>query len=271
MVLRIEDLDSGRSRQSFSDEIMRDYEFLGLHWDSGPFYQSSRFDEYQDAFNELKGRGLVYPCFCTRADLHAASAPHAGEKPVYPGSCRNLDDATRSSRERDARAHGREPSQRLIVPHEVFGFDDIFQGHHEQLLDRDCGDFVIRRSDGSFAYQLAVVLDDALQGVNCVVRGCDLLSSTPQQMYLQQLFGLPEPLYAHVPLMMGPDGNRLSKRHEDASLEHLLERYKSPAAIMGHIAYVSGLIGRDEPCMPDDLIRNANLDALSSRSEIAWC
>ncbi|MBO4365462.1 MAG: tRNA glutamyl-Q(34) synthetase GluQRS [Eggerthellaceae bacterium] len=270
VLLRIEDIDTGRSKREFANGIMRDFDSLGLTWDGDALYQSTRSAAYEVSLEMLEKQGLTYPCYCTRADIHAASAPHAGEKPIYPGTCRMLGHDDRLRREEEARACGRFPSIRLMVPHENVSFEDLFQGCYGQVLDLECGDFVIRRSDGAFAYQLAVVVDDAFQHVDCVVRGCDLLSSTPQQMYLQRLLGLPTPRYAHVPVLMGPDGHRLSKRHADASLESLLEEYRTPEGIIGHIAYVSGLIPQDEPCCPDDLVDEANLESLRNRREILW-
>ena len=174
IVLRIEDLDVERSKPEFAEQLMRDLEVLGLTWDDGPYYQQGRDEVYETAFRVLEEKGLVYPCFCSRADLHAASAPHRGEKLVYAGTCRNL-----SADQVEARSKERRPSWRVRVPDSVYSLDDAVQGHYEQLLSRDCGDFVIRRSDGLFAYQLASVVDDAAQGVNCIVRGMDLLVSTP--------------------------------------------------------------------------------------------
>ena len=198
MVLRIEDLDRERSKSVYIDQIQRDFETLGLFWDEGPYFQHDRDEAYAEAFGRLEARGLLYPCFCTRADLHAASAPHRGEKLVYAGTCRHLSDA-----EVEARwAAGRTPGWRVAVDSRTIAFEDLVQGTYAQKLDRDCGDFLIRRSDGAFAYQLAVVVDDAAQGVNSVVRGVDLLCSTPQQRYLQDLLGLPHPAYAHVPLLV---------------------------------------------------------------------
>lgn len=270
VVLRIEDIDTGRSKREYADGIMRDFEALGLTWDGEALYQSARSQAYATAFETLERQKLTYPCYCTRADIHAASAPHVGEKPVYPGTCRMLEPDERLRRENEARAVGRAPSIRLAVPHERVSFEDMFQGCYGQVLDLECGDFVIRRSDSAFAYQLAVVVDDAFQGIDCVVRGCDLLSSTPQQIFLQHLLELPTPRYAHVPVLMGPDGHRLSKRHADASLESLLDQYHTPEGIIGHIAYVSGLIPDDEPCCPDDLVREANLQALHDCRQIPW-
>ena len=185
IVLRIEDLDAERSKPVYIDAVQRDLEALGLTWDEGPYFQHDRTEAYRAAYDELRERGLVYPCFCTRADLHAASAPHRGEKPVYPGTCRHLSDG-----ERAARAQQRMPAQRLIVPDREVAFVDQVQGSYAQNLAADCGDFLVQRSDGAFAYQLAVVVDDAAQGVTSVVRGVDLLCSTPQQLYLQELLGL---------------------------------------------------------------------------------
>ena len=159
MVLRIEDLDRERSKAAYIDDVCRDFEQLGLTWDRGPIYQHDRDNAYAEAFQRLSDRGLVYPCFCSRADLHAASAPHRGEKLVYPGTCRNLTEA-----EREQRAKKKNPAMRLKVPAETIGFDDMVQGPYAQKLDTDCGDFLVRRSDNAFAYQLAVVVDDAYCG-----------------------------------------------------------------------------------------------------------
>jgi len=251
MVLRVEDLDRERSKPRFVSDVQRDFESLGLTWDEGPYLQHDRDEAYRAAFDALAGRNLVYPCFCTRADLHAASAPHRGEKPVYPGTCRSLSADERSAR---AAATGRVPAERLIVPDRVYGLDDLVQGPYTQNLARDCGDFLVRRSDGAFAYQLAVVVDDAEQGVNSVVRGMDLLCSTPQQIYLQELLGLPGAVYAHVPLIVGERDRRLSKRDRDAALDELLVRFKTPAAIIGHIAGLTGLAPSADPVTPEELL-----------------
>ena len=251
MVLRVEDLDRERSKPRFVSDVQRDFESLGLTWDEGPYFQHDRDEAYRAAFDALAGRNLVYPCFCTRADLPAASAPHRGEKPVYPGTCRSLSADERSAR---AAATGRVPAERLIVPDRVYGLDDLVQGPYTQNLARDCGDFLVRRSDGAFAYQLAVVVDDAEQGVNSVVRGMDLLCSTPQQIYLQELLGLPGAVYAHVPLIVGERDRRLSKRDRDAALDELLVRFKTPAAIIGHIAGLTGLAPSADPVTPEELL-----------------
>lgn len=270
VVLRIEDLDRSRSKAEYIHQIMRDFEALGLTWDYGPYYQSSRNLAYEGAFERLREMGLLYPCYCTRADLHAVSAPHPGEKPIYPGTCRLLvPDALREKAHAAAQA-GRNPSMRIRVPGDRYSFHDAFQGPYEQDLGRDCGDFVVRRSDGAFAYQLAVVVDDAAQGVNCIVRGSDLLSSTPQQLYLQEILGLSHPVYAHVPLLIGPDGHRLSKRHKDADLECLLQRFGTYQAILGHIAFLAGLVPEDEPFSAEQILRYADLSCLSKVETLSW-
>ncbi|MBP3867154.1 MAG: tRNA glutamyl-Q(34) synthetase GluQRS [Eggerthellaceae bacterium] len=249
MVLRIEDLDVERSRQSYADQVCRDFEQLGLTWDDGPFYQQGRSEAYEEAFKLLADKGLLYPCFCTRADLHAASAPHRGEKLVYPGTCRSL-----SAKEIASKSLERHPSYRVKVPERTYVFDDLVQGRFSQELSSECGDYVVRRSDGLFAYQLAVVVDDAAQGVNCIVRGMDLLVSTPQQMYLQDQLGLGRCEYAHVPLIVGERDRRLSKRDRDAALDELLKTYGTASGVIGHIAYIAGLTDADEPVACEDLL-----------------
>lgn len=249
VVLRMEDLDEQRSRQEHADQLMADLEALGITWDEGPYYQQPNQERYREALAHLQDQGLVYPCFCTRADLHAASAPHRGEKAVYPGTCRNLTDEQRSQR-----ALERPAALRLAVPERSIQVDDLIQGPYGQDLARDCGDFLIRRSDGLFAYQLACVVDDGDQGVNSVVRGVDLLCSTPQQEYLRELLGFGPATYAHVPLLVATDGRRLAKRDHDASLEQLLERYGTPSQVLGHIAHITGLAPEEGPVRPEDLL-----------------
>ena len=269
MVLRIEDLDVERSKAGYIDQIQRDFEMLGLTWDEGPYYQSGRDEAYLAAFESLCDKGLVYPCFCTRADLHAASAPHRGEKLVYAGTCRNLgaDEVRRRSSER-------RPSYRLRVPDKTYALDDLVQGPYSQNLERECGDYVVRRSDGLFAYQLAVVVDDGEQGVNCIVRGMDLLCSTPQQMYLQDLLELGSCAYAHVPLIVGERDRRLSKRDRDAALDELLAAYKTPEAVIGHIAGITGLAPTCEPASCEDLLAAFDIGSLPAlfpdKVQIPW-
>lgn len=269
IVLRIEDLDRDRSKAEYISAVQRDFELLGLTWDQGPFFQHDRDEAYLEAFSDLERKGLVYPCFCTRADLHAASAPHRGEKFVYPGTCRGL-----TAEQISEKSLRRAPAQRLRVPDAAYSFEDMVQGRYEQNLAHDCGDFLIRRSDQAFAYQLAVVVDDAAQGVTSIVRGVDLLCSTPQQLYLQELLGLDHPRYAHIPLLVAEKNRRLSKRDHDAGIEELLVRFKTPEAIIGHIAGVCGLAPTCDPVTPEQLLRTFDVTQLpelfSDPVQIPW-
>lgn len=269
IVLRIEDLDTERSKSHFVEAVQRDFETLGLSWDEGPYFQHDRTEAYAEVYRALERRGLIYPCFCTRADLHTASAPHRGEKLVYPGTCRYL-----SRSERASKRMVRTPASRLIVPDKTYRLVDCIQGPYEQNLAHDCGDFLVRRSDGAFAYQLAVVVDDAEQGITSIVRGVDLLSSTPQQLYLQELISAPHPEYAHVPLLVAERDRRLSKRDKDATLDELLARYKTPAGVIGHIAGVTGLASSTDPATPEELLATFSIDGLaqsfSDAIQIPW-
>ena len=204
MVLRLEDLDPDRCTRAWCDQVMRDLEWLGLTWDNEPVYQSERTAVYAEAFHALEERGLIYPCYCTRAERLAASAPHRSDgQTIYDGRCSRLTEA-----EREALSQTRRPAWRVKVGQESITFCDFLYGEYKEDLKTDCGDFILRRSDGVYAYQLAVVVDDAAMGVNQVVRGSDLLSSTPRQIYLQRLLGLPQPEYGHVPLLLSADGRR---------------------------------------------------------------
>ena len=205
MVLRLEDLDPDRCRPEFCDQVMGDLDWLGLDWDGQPIYQSRRTQAYAAAFHALEERGLVYPCFCTRAQRLAASAPHRSDgAALYSGRCRHLAPEARA-----ALSARRVPAWRIQVPEETVSFRDKLQGDCAQNLAAECGDFILRRSDGVYAYQLAVVVDDAFQGVTQVVRGSDLLDSAPRQLWLQKELGLPHPEYGHVPLLLSPDGRRM--------------------------------------------------------------
>ena len=274
IVLRIEDLDVQRSKPPFVSWLLRDLEALGLTWDEGPYFQQGREEAYAHALESLRSKARLYPCFCTRADLHAASAPHEGESPIYPGTCRHLSPIAQQERSEDLASQGRSPSWRLELPDRDISIDDEFQGSHVANLAKDCGDIVLRRADGAFAYQLAVVVDDAAQGVNSVVRGVDLLPSAPAQRFLQGLLGYAQPAYGHVPLLVAADGRRLSKRDHDAGLDAMLRRFETPAGIIGHIAFLAGLLEDDEPCTPEELLRVHTLqsltDALDGKKAITW-
>ncbi|MDO4798521.1 MAG: tRNA glutamyl-Q(34) synthetase GluQRS [Coriobacteriales bacterium] len=255
LVLRIEDLDPRAQRPEATRLLLDDLHWLGLDWDEGPYYQSERADVYAQALHALEGRGLTYPCFCTRSELHAASAPHASDgTPLYAGTCRGL-----SAAEVERRSRVRPPATRLRVPEQddpagTIAFEDLVCGPHTQTLAHDCGDFLIRRSDGVIAYQLAVVVDDALMGVSQVVRGNDLLGSTTRQIYLQRLLGYDRPAYAHVPLLVAPDGRRLSKRDRDLDLGEIRAHDAGPERLLGRLATTVGLAQRGEELGADALV-----------------
>ena len=257
VVLRIEDLDTARCPRRYAHQMEEDLRWLGLDWDRGPtvggpdgsYYQSERTALYQAALERLEGMGLVYPCFCTRAELHAASAPHREDgQVVYAGTCRHL-----TAAEIAEKAKRRAPALRLRVPAETWGFTDGHMGPYSENLARDCGDFLLRRSDGMFAYQLAVVVDDAAMGVTEVVRGADLLDSTPRQLYLYHLLGLTPPKFIHFPLLLAPNGRRLSKRDADAGLDVLRDR-AAPAEVLGKLAYLAGFNPSAEPKTAQQLL-----------------
>ena len=209
----------------------------------------------REAFRQLEAQGLVYPCFCSRAQLHAASAPHTSDgNVIYPGTCRDLT-AAQIAEKRKKKA----PAYRLMVPDEDITFTDGCMGPHTENLLRDCGDFYLRRADGVFAYQLAVVVDDARMGVTEVVRGADLLSSTARQLYLYRLLGLKAPQFAHCPLLLAPDGRRLSKRDGDQSLENLRAKYTAQE-IVGRLAFAYGLQPEPAPRTPESLIPDFSWD-----------
>lgn len=237
MVLRIEDLDPRAKDAERARLVIEDLAWLGLDWDEGPYYQSERIGLYDDAIGRLAARGLTYPCFCTRSELHAASAPHASDGTyVYRGTCRNL-----TEREVAEKCLARPAATRLRVPEAndpsgTIAFEDYAYGPQLEVLAQDCGDFLVRRSDGVIAYQLAVVVDDCLMGVNQVVRGHDLLSSSARQIYLARLLGFEPPRYGHVPLLVAADGRRLAKRDHDMDLGALREAGVRPEEIVGRMA-----------------------------------
>ena len=243
MLLRIEDLDPDRSKQEYIDALRDDLTWLGLDWDEEMPLQSTRSARYAEAFAQLS----TYPCYCTRSELHAASAPHASDgNPVYAGTCRDLTDEER-------KAKTRPPAWRVCVPDAEIAFTDGIFGEQRENLAKECGDFIVRRSDGVYAYQLAVVCDDADGGVTEVVRGCDLLSSTPRQIWLYRTLGLPVPRFYHVPLLIAPDGKRLSKREKSLDMAHLRARYQ-PEELIGRLAYLAKLTENDAPVRAAELI-----------------
>jgi glutamyl-tRNA synthetase len=260
-VLRIEDLDRPRVRPGASDELLADLRWLGLDWDEGPdvggpvapYLQSGRAGYYEHALRQLSEAGLVYPCYCSRADIaRIASAPHGNEGPRYPGTCRGLSQAQRRQRE----AAGCRPCMRLRVPDErVVGFADLLVGQSSQQVQQAVGDFILRRADGIVAYQFAVVVDDGLMGINQVVRGCDLLSSTARQILLFEALAFPVPVFAHVPLYLDSAGRRLAKRGRSAGLQPLRAGGATPEHIVGQLAASCGLAGAGETISAGQLAR----------------
>ena len=255
IILRIEDIDYPRLMKDGAEWIESDLRWLGLDWDEGgslggphgPYYQRMREDFYADAFRKLQDK--VYPCFCSRALLHSVHAPHLSDGTyIYNGACREL-----SAAEVERLSRVRSPAMRLRVPDEIISFQDGHYGPVRENLARECGDFIIRRADGLYPYQLAVVVDDGLMGVTEVVRGRDLLTSTARQLYLYRLLELPEPSFCHLPLLLDPEGRRLSKRDRDLDLGQLRERH-TPQWLLGQLGWICGLLEHPEPVAARELI-----------------
>jgi glutamyl-tRNA synthetase len=246
-VLRVEDLDRARVVHGGAERIGADLQWLGLDWDEGPFVQSERSAWYEAAVVKLASKGLVYPCDCSRAEIaRVASAPHAGEDVVYPGFCRDRD---------PARVMRRPPALRARVPEEVVLYDDCVAGPVTQNLGREVGDFVLRRGDGVFAYQLAVVVDDTAMRISHVVRGDDLVGSTPRQIWLARALGVDPPQYGHVPLVVASDGARLEKRTRRTTVRELREGGVAAARIVGELAHGLGLMPTNAPTSPAQVAR----------------
>lgn len=243
VVLRIEDLDPARSRPEHAGAIMDDLRWLGLQWDRRAEDQSLRGGAYREALEALREKGLLYPCYCTRNQLHAASAPHASDgRVIYAGTCRSL-----------AAPKAGPHCLRVRIPDREVCFVDGLQGPVTMNLAREWGDFIVRRSDGVAAYQLAVVVDDAACRVTEVVRGRDLLTSTPAQLFLYDALGLTPPGFYHVPMLLAPDGRRLSKREHDLDLGQLRKSWP-PQRVVGLLAWACGLIDRWEDISPAELV-----------------
>ena len=255
LVLRMEDLDTQRTSDAYADVLREDLRWLGLIWDTETQPQSRRGDVYARYFEQLADLGLLYPCYCTRSQLHNVNAPHLSDGTyVYPGTCRNL------TAEQKAAFH-RLPAWRVRVPDREWVVEDLVQGRYTENLAADCGDFVVRRADGVYVYQLAVTVDDGEAGVTEVVRGEDLLSSAPRQMYLQELFGFDTPRYAHVPMLMAPDGRRLSKRDKDLDLGYLRQHVTAPQ-LLGTLAYCAGLQSTPQPVSAAELAADFSWDRI---------
>ncbi len=268
LVLRLEDIDPQRSRPEFAAALLQDLRWLGLDWDQGPdvggplgpYEQSRRASAYAQALARLEAAGLTYPCFCTRKELRLlAAAPHVDDAGApYPGTCRQLSAMQREALFRS----GRKAAVRLRCPDASVAFEDALLGPQSFRLAECVGDFALRRSDGVVAYQLAVAVDDALMGVNQVVRGRDILPSTPRQIALLRLLGHDAPAYAHIPLLLDGEGQRLAKRHQSLALRALRERGASARRIVGLLSRLAGLTPRGLPGSPAELLPDFSLERL---------
>lgn len=260
-LLRIEDIDPQRSKQEYAEFIMDDLHWLGLDWDEGPYYQSERGDIYEHYLKQLTDNGLTYPCYCTRADILATQAPHESDgRVVYKGTCRNLAPGVKTG----------PAAIRMKVPSEGKGILSFTDGHYGmQTIDltTHCGDFIVRRKDGAWAYQLAVVVDDALMGINEVVRGCDLLLSSPQQIYLAQQLGFAPPHFTHLPLLCNKQGQRLSKRDQSLDMA-ALRTSNTPEEIIGMLAHAAGLQQSNEPITAQELVGEFSWDKIPTNNII---
>lgn len=255
-ILRIEDLDPQRSKLQYARQIEDDLLWLGLEWDeggiqgigdSGPYMQSRRHSLYEDALARLKATGLCYPCRCSRADIMATQAPHESDgRVVYKGTCRP---AVLPA----AYPENTHAAVRIAVPDREICFTDLIKGPQRVNLASHCGDFVLRRADGAWSYQLAVVVDDAMMGVTEVMRGDDLLLSAAQQIYLYELLGYSAPQFAHLPLVTNEAGVRLSKRDSSLSMEYLRVHH-TPQEVLGMAAHRAGILPRPEPVSVGDLL-----------------
>ncbi|MEK0313900.1 tRNA glutamyl-Q(34) synthetase GluQRS [Cohnella sp. 56] len=273
MILRIEDLDRQRSKPELAGLALSELRWLGLDWDEGPdiggphapYEQSRRGGLYERTLDELRRQGRLYPCYCSRADLQAAAqAPHGldSEGPAYPGTCRQL-----SADERESRAQRKTPSLRFAMDEtRLYRFEDGIAGRLE-YAGGSGGDFVVMRADGIVAYQLAVVADDIEMGITDVLRGWDLLDSTPRQLALYEALGAAPPRFAHSPLLLGADGARLSKRHGSVSLTELREAHGvRPERLAGYLAWLAGLIDRPGELAPHELIASFDLASVRRRA-----
>lgn len=255
-IIRIEDLDALRCPRSAALDILDTLEAVGIASDEPILWQSERTAAYESAVKLLSRRAELYPCFCSRAELHAPSVTRLSDGGIlYPQTCKRL-----SERERAERKKRISPSLRISVPNEIVTFTDGICGEQSQNLAEACGDFILRRSDGVYAYQLAVVVDDGESGVTEVVRGADLLYDTPRQIYLQRLLGIPIPRYFHIPLVCDRSGRKLSKSEGD-SAKRLFAAH-TPQQIVGELAFAAGIIDEPRPTDLKALIPQFSIDKI---------
>lgn len=256
--LRIEDIDGPRVKPGAEEQALEDLSWLGLDHDGDIIRQSERLPLYREAVDSLLGSGKAYPCVCTRQEVEAAaSAPQEDwlDAPPYPGTCRDRFDSVAAAKEQT----GRDPAIRFRVEPEQVPFEDLFLGPQE---GRILGDFVIERRRRGAAYQLAVVVDDADNQITEVLRGDDLLPSTPRQLLLYEALDLTPPKFAHVPLVVGKDGLRLAKRHGDSSLRHIRNVGITAREVVGYLAWLCGFRPKGTRCLPQDLLENFDLQEL---------
>lgn len=263
LILRIEDIDEQRSKPEYTQALLEDLAWLGLDWDEGPgkggpygpYIQQERYSLYEKALQELQAKHLLYPCYCSRARLQAIGAPHEGEHRLYDGHCYGMPEEQR-------RQMDRKPSWRVHVPHVSVSFTDGSYGPFSDYLPRVCGDFVVRRADGLYAYQLAVAVDDGSMGITHVLRGRDLLSSTAQQIWLMEVLGYTPPSYTHVPMLIDASGNRLSKRQQGITVRSLRDRGVQADAILSALALAGGLVSERRLYHKGELLRLCNFQTM---------
>ena len=248
-LLRIEDIDPDRSHREYADLLMDDLRWLGLNWDLGPFWQSDRYAIYEEQLRRLQETGLTYPCYLSRGEIFATQAPHEADGRVVYGPELRAKNAELMTHQTSLRT----PSIRLRTISKNITFSDLHYGPQTFNLERQCGDFILRRSDGAWAYNLSVVVDDALMGVTEIVRGRDLLQSVPQQLYLYDLLGFTPPRYAHFPLLCNAQGQRLCKRDKALDMGELRKHF-SAEQILGKIAFYAGLTPTEEPVTAQQLL-----------------
>lgn len=248
-VLRIEDLDTARCRAEYTDQLLDDLRFLGLEYDEGPesegrygpYIQSKRYEYYEDILECLRKKELIFPCYCSRDELHAPNAPHASDgRVLYSGACRDLTEEQRNAKTRS-------PSYRIRSDETRYTFTDGVYGTHSFCVKEEWGDFIVKRSDGLFAYQLAVVADDAAMNISQVVRGRDLLTSVAPQLQLYNALGFEPPHFYHVPLLLNEEGRRLSKRDKDLDMGQIRARYSSGEKLIGNLLHLCGVLEKAEP------------------------